>query len=50
MQGQIFGAQVSLLPFQDLVLLSLAHPLLRRAIVLPQNNVLMSSVEPGDLL
>lgn len=49
MQGQIFGAQVSLLPFQDLVLLSLAHPL-RRAIVLPQNNVLMSSVEPGDLL
>lgn len=49
MQGQIFGAQVSLLPFQDLVLY-LAHPLLRRAIVLPQNNVLMSSVEPGDLL
>lgn len=50
MQGQIFGAQLLLLPFQDLVFLSLAHPLLRRAIVLPDWRVLMSSVEPGDLL
>lgn len=48
MQGQkSFGAQLLLLPFQDLVLLSVAHPLLRRAIVLPHWHVLMSSVELG---
>lgn len=51
MQAQkSFGAQLLLLPFQEIVLLSLVHLLLRSAIVLPHWLVLMPSVEPGDLL
>lgn len=51
MQAQkSFGAQLLLLPFQEIVLLSLVHLLLRSAIVLPHWLVLMPRVEPGDLL